>query len=70
MLTKVPQDVLCGGGVGLAELLVKALPPCVELAFHACWLHHAANELQQPARSYQPFVDIVKHISINPAEWL
>ncbi|HEU5085932.1 MAG TPA: aminoglycoside phosphotransferase family protein, partial [Roseiflexaceae bacterium] len=46
-------------------------PACVELAFHACWLHHAANEVQQqPARSYQPFVEIVKHISHNPAEWV
>ena len=57
----------------LQKRLVDALqvpPACVELAFHACWLHHAANELQQPARSYQPFVDIVKHISINPAKWL
>ena len=34
-------------------------PDVVELCFHACWLHHAANEAHRPAAE-RPFAEIVR----------
>jgi hypothetical protein len=36
---------------------------CARLAFHACWLHHAVNELQRSGVQSGPFVRIVQSIA-------
>jgi hypothetical protein len=44
------------------------------LCFHACWLHHASNELEAgDASEMRPFLDIMQWLASNPAsidEWL
>jgi len=44
------------------------LDPVVQaLCFHACWLHHAANEAsRQPDSSRRPFVTILERIATAP----
>jgi|GEM_PF-3103536 len=46
---------------------VLALPqPLVELAFHACWLHHAANEQRAPYNmTRRPFLNIVQRLATD-----
>jgi hypothetical protein len=38
-------------------------PPVRELCFHACWLHHAANELRKGAVPVAPFLAIVEVVA-------
>ena len=35
-------------------------PPALELAFHACWLHHALNEQRTGSGGEGPFLEIVR----------
>ncbi len=44
--------------------------PCVaDLSFHACWLHHAANEhLSSQPGSLHPFLETVQWLALHRAE--
>jgi aminoglycoside phosphotransferase (APT) family kinase protein len=40
----------------------------VPICFHACWIHHAANELRkEPEASGRPFLRIVSRLASQPA---
>lgn len=50
----------------LERVLAESLgvsPAVCELCFHACWLHHAANELRQRPDGPAPFVEIVDAVA-------
>ena len=48
------------------ERALGIAPEAVRLAFHACWLHHAANELEQRGDADGPFVAIVRQLAADP----
>jgi len=57
------ESLTLGTIAALRERLADALdvPRQVrELASHACWLHHAANEQRHPVGPEQPFLEIAK----------
>jgi hypothetical protein len=73
------EDCLSSGGrhVRLVGQLLRRLATTVgatedvaELSFHACWLHHAANE-QRDARvgTERPFVAILRQVADRRDEW-
>lgn len=73
------EDCLSSGGrhVRLVGRLLRRLATAVgateeaaELSFHACWLHHAANE-QRDARidTERPFVAILRQVADRRHEW-
>lgn len=50
----------------LVERLRRAIPTSdnfLELCFHACWIHHAANEHRSTGRSDGPFIKIVQWLA-------
>ena len=50
----------------LEDAVRRALPlsnDAVAACFHACWVHHAANERRQLGGSRGPFLEIVDHLS-------
>jgi hypothetical protein len=51
---------------GLQGNLTRSLdlaPPLVEICFHACWLHHAANEHRAvPTDGERPFLEILRWV--------
>jgi hypothetical protein len=50
----------------LEERLRRALavtPQARELAFHACWLHHARNERRTAVASDRPFLEVVRWLA-------
>ena len=49
---------------------VGASATAAELSFHACWLHHAANE-QRHGRTEadRPFLDILRQVAARRDEW-
>ena len=52
-------------------VFVRALdlaPPVLALSFHACWLHHAANELTRGDED-GPFVAIVRLFADDPGRF-
>jgi hypothetical protein len=68
------------GGSGAATLVselsstllevVPESPALPQLAFHATWLHHAANELDVTIPSEpRPFLEIVRQIAADPDRW-
>jgi hypothetical protein len=41
-----------------------------EVAFHACWLQHAANEhRREDPESRPPFLSIVQRLAARPEGW-
>ncbi|MDX6643268.1 MAG: Choline/ethanolamine kinase [Solirubrobacteraceae bacterium] len=54
----------------LRELVraVSLTPNQAELAFHACWLHHASNELRR-GESDGPFLAVVQAIASRRVSW-
>jgi hypothetical protein len=58
---------------GLAGRLLKRLtdtlqipPKLADLCFHACWLHHAANEhLSTGCSDPKPFLGIVQYLALH-----
>jgi hypothetical protein len=66
-----------GRHVRLVGQLLRSLATAVgaaenvaELSFHACWLHHAANEQRNAATDVErPFVAILRRIADRRDEW-
>lgn len=50
------------------ERAVGVTPGVLALSFHACWLHHAANELER-GEAGGPFVAIVRQLAADPEEF-
>jgi hypothetical protein len=46
------------------ERALGVTPGALAVAFHACWLHHAANELERGEAG--PFVEIVRQLAADP----
>jgi hypothetical protein len=73
------EDCLSPGGrhAQLVPQLLRSLATAVgatekvaELSFHACWLHHAANEQRDaPAGGERPFVAILRQVADRRDEW-
>ena len=73
------EDCFSSGGrhVGLVGRLLRNLATAVgasadvaELSFHACWLHHAANEQRDArAETERPFAAILRQVADRRDEW-
>ena len=49
---------------GRLRRALRLSPPVAELCFHACWLHHAANESRMnPGSSPRPFLSILRSVA-------
>jgi len=40
----------------------------LELCFHSCWIHHAANEHHSTGQSEGPFIKIAQWLAMNPGQ--
>jgi hypothetical protein len=71
----------CFGGTGRSAELIAGIQrrlmstaamsaELAQLAFHACWLHHAANEqLDGSPEAPPPFLSIVQRLAAGPDAW-
>jgi hypothetical protein len=50
------------------ERALGVTPDVLELAFHACWLHHAANEVAR-GETDGPFLAIARQLAADPEEF-
>jgi hypothetical protein len=50
------------------ERALGVTPDVLALSFHACWLHHAANELER-GEAGGPFVAIVRQLAADPEKF-
>ena len=47
------------------QRIIRAPGEMLELCFHSCWIHHAANEHLSTHQSEGPFVEIVQWLAVN-----
>jgi Ser/Thr protein kinase RdoA (MazF antagonist) len=75
MATCFSESSTVGGAVmRMAESMARAvqLPArLIPICFHACWIQHAANELEKrPQAPVKPFLAVVERLSLHPGGFI